>query len=400
MPFLSKDWRGPGEEWVRYQGGWEMKKCFQSVKTEKKSSLTSDIPVAPTAASDPTPSKCHVKRLLRIFEMKLANNSFKRAPSVDEEDYEEIQEETQKTTLDEEEDERDKIEEVKVICPSYPVVVKCTKEIAGFNELAEGILRLDFPGALRDVRRFRYVARVVHILLRHDKLRTLSGAAQKLLFRLLEEMADVVYENQSHEDVLHSLLQELHSTMAIYNVWGSHLGSARLFQEHVERRRKITEFVERMQDRYKQDLMPCSLDHPNLVQILPEECVREVLLRLSDKKDLTNASRTCIVMESIVKEKRIWRELVQAHFTKPQIECLLKQHPNFKESGDWKSLYDSLRKKWDPKETFGDLPYLCRSCCSLYWRSLEHICQLELAEREVTEDVPIMPNTFLSFFSV
>ena len=25
MPFISKDWRSPGEEWVKYDGGWEKK---------------------------------------------------------------------------------------------------------------------------------------------------------------------------------------------------------------------------------------------------------------------------------------------------------------------------------------------------------------------------------------
>ena len=28
MPFISKDWRSPGEEWVRYEGGWELKKTI------------------------------------------------------------------------------------------------------------------------------------------------------------------------------------------------------------------------------------------------------------------------------------------------------------------------------------------------------------------------------------
>ena len=31
MPFLSKDWRSPGEEWVRYEGGWEKRKTVVSV---------------------------------------------------------------------------------------------------------------------------------------------------------------------------------------------------------------------------------------------------------------------------------------------------------------------------------------------------------------------------------
>ena len=25
MPFVGKDWRSPGEEWVKYDGGWEKK---------------------------------------------------------------------------------------------------------------------------------------------------------------------------------------------------------------------------------------------------------------------------------------------------------------------------------------------------------------------------------------
>ena len=26
MPFISKDWRGPGEDWIKSQDGWEIKK--------------------------------------------------------------------------------------------------------------------------------------------------------------------------------------------------------------------------------------------------------------------------------------------------------------------------------------------------------------------------------------
>ena len=39
----------------------------------------------------------------------------------------------------------------------------------------------------------------------------LSGAAQKILFRLLEVMAETVYENQRNEHVLRKLLDELNA---------------------------------------------------------------------------------------------------------------------------------------------------------------------------------------------
>ena len=75
----------------------------------------------------------------------------------------------------------------------------------------------------------------------------LSGAAQKILFRLLEVMAETVYENQRNEHVLRKLLDELNATMTIYHVWGSHLGGTSLFKQHLESRRKITDMVEKMQ---------------------------------------------------------------------------------------------------------------------------------------------------------
>ena len=40
MPFLSKDWRSPGEKWVRYGGGWEMRKTVWATHREGANTLT------------------------------------------------------------------------------------------------------------------------------------------------------------------------------------------------------------------------------------------------------------------------------------------------------------------------------------------------------------------------
>ena len=36
MPFLSQDWRGPGEDWVRGQDGWEIVRRCDNVREEEK----------------------------------------------------------------------------------------------------------------------------------------------------------------------------------------------------------------------------------------------------------------------------------------------------------------------------------------------------------------------------
>ena len=51
-------------------------------------------------------------------------------------------------------------------------------------------------------------------------------------------------------------MDELQTTMTIYRVWGSHLGSSQLFKQHLESRRRITEFVEKVQVRKVSTYIP------------------------------------------------------------------------------------------------------------------------------------------------
>jgi len=254
----------------------------------------------------------------------------------------------------------------------------------------------------------------MYLLFAHDKLSVLPGAAQKVLFRMLEEMANTVYKSNANEHVFRKLMDELQTTMTIYRVWGSHLGSSQLFKQHLESRRRITEFVEKVQVEYKQDLATPSA---GLVSALPEECIREILLRLSDPRDLEASSKTCETMKAVASEKRVWRELVQTHFTKMQIEFVLQEKPQLKDSKDWKELYGSLRRKFGLREEFTEMVMLCRKCCALFWKNLGHPCFVFDSDFDFDSDdsnnsnqsnqskssdqlIPVSPKSFLTFFSV
>ena len=50
------------------------------------------------------------------------------------------------------------------VAPYCPITVKSTREIAGFNGLAEALLRLDFIRAVSDIRRFHYVSHLMFLL--------------------------------------------------------------------------------------------------------------------------------------------------------------------------------------------------------------------------------------------
>jgi len=232
---------------------------------------------------------------------------------------------------------------------------------------------------LRDVRRFNYVVSLMQLLFSHDKLSQLPGAAQKVLFRMLEVVADTVYSNDGskkedggrrNEHVLRRLLEQLHTTMAIYHVWGSpFLGGGHLIKQHRDTRHKITGFVEKMQTEFKQDLAA-----PGMVDRLPEECIREILLRLNDPGDILRAGQSCVTMDKIACEKRVWRELVQTHFTKNQIEFILTEKPELKDNKDWQALHTALRRRYGIRQNFTEMLMLCRRCCALFWKSIGHPC--------------------------
>jgi F-box protein 25/32 len=157
-----------------------------------------------------------------------------------------------------------------------------------------------------------------------------------------------------------------------------------------------------------------------MVNCLPEECIREILLRLSDSKDLECAGRACLTMNTIAREKRVWRELVQTHFNKQQVEYILENRPVLRENRDWKQLYQSLKRRFGLREDFTEVVMLCRKCSALYWQSLGHPCFIPIDQlteetsgrnwnfNHITEEqqqesewcIPLTPLAFLSFFSV
>lgn len=72
--------------------------------------------------------------------------------------------------------------------PYCHITLKSTKEVAGFNTISEAFYRLDFCNAIRDIRRFNYICKLLHLLITQN-LTSLSGAATKVLFNLLEQVA-------------------------------------------------------------------------------------------------------------------------------------------------------------------------------------------------------------------
>ncbi|KAI5719022.1 hypothetical protein M8J76_003926 [Diaphorina citri] len=357
MPFISKDWRSPGEEWVKTDEGWEKKKILECDRRLQNEIL----------------QRCSE----RIDEANEINSWIQEVFAY------------LSTTID----------SPSKLQPHCHITIKCTREIAGFNRLSDAFKRLDFRSAVHDVRRFNYIIKLLDILITY-KLSTLSGCAQKVLFNILEDVAYQVSHSQQNIHTLNNLLRQL-KVMIDCACWGKPLGSTQLWENHLVTINRILSIANRIQIRE-----PGADQFPKM-EHLPEEVVREVLLRLTDHKDLENSSKAYSVMARVVDEQRIWRELTQFHFTQQQISFVLNTMPSPVQ--DWQAVYHKLRKAFGLREEYAEMIQLCRNCRCLFWKSIGHPCIAEKdpAFQEKLEDVdksslhvPIPPQAFLRFFSL
>ncbi|XP_055311220.1 F-box only protein 25 [Sitodiplosis mosellana] len=409
MPFISKDWRSPGEAWVKTDDGWEKLKVLECGKRKRCSSEPCD-----TSESWSNPSN----------------------------------------GLGDDDSETD-------IPPHCHITLRCTREIAGFNGLGEAVKRLDFRSSVRDRRRFQYVCSLLRLLVSNKGIASLPGSAQRMLLQMLEEVATHVSDSQQNINVLRGLAIQLQKIVNQENqkCWGKPLGSEILWKGHVETIQRIQEMA--TQIKIKE---PGPDVYPKL-QDLPEECVREIILRINDHRDLEASSAAWTLMAALASEQRVWRELTQFHFTKPQIDQMIqKQFANNNDSNkvsndrnnssttnsnsqqnaanssnqrndvnsnsvnstenktskrfqtkDWQKIYHALRRKYGIREDYqySEILALCRFCCCLFWPSAGHPCIADQSpdyrarlkeaaggDTAINEFQPVPPAQFLKYFSL
>lgn len=316
--------------------------------------------------------------------------------------------------------------------PHCHITIKCTREIAGFNGLSDAFKRLDFRNAVRDIRRFNYICKLLDILITQN-LTTLSGCAQKVLFAMLEEVAFQVSVSQQNIHTLNKLLDDLRKTLLEYYCWGRPLGSTVLWAQHLRTIDRIHAIANRIEIQE-----PGEEVRPKL-EDLPEECIREILLRLADHRDVERASGAYPLMRQLAAEQRVWRELCQFHFTRQQLEFILasrgvggigpvgaialptaaglptggQQAADLQQRRDWQQTYHRLRRQFGLREDYAEILQLCRNCRCLFWESLGHPCIADqdpgFRERlgggggnidHKSVYVPVTPQAFLKFFSL
>lgn len=340
MPFLGRDWRSPGDQWVRTTEGWERLGLWR------------------------------MKLFENLNESVLGRRLLKLASC----DY------SDRLTLNGQED-----MDVPLV-QSYVLVKEVSKEQSMRITIAEAMTRLDMEGAVRNQRRFNYVTKLLLYLIQ-NKLSSLSGMAQKIIFNILQQTVQQSIKYNKHQRTVNQLLDEM--SAALNRGRYDHVGSYQMWESHMMAVERLRNMLNESKIREREE------DGGLTISDLPDDVLRQIMLRLADHRDLVNTGLTDMRSFSLSEENSFWRNLCLYHFTNKQWLSVFRRGEDIESIG-WKRLYTRLAKRYGMKEVFAEMLYLCRHCNALFWESSGHPCPVSNMEPQST---PVSVQKFVKLIT-
>ncbi|XP_069462170.1 F-box only protein 25 isoform X5 [Ambystoma mexicanum] len=359
MPFLGQDWRSPGWSWMKTEDGWKRCEFYSEdfeIENNQHNSHTLNLEVEDPEVFDEHCEFEVKKRKKDHFNNNTQSHYFFREKwiYVHKESTREVQRSTCRLT---------NVEELTSAQRAGERSHKHSSSIQrhGYCTLGEAFNRLDFSSAIKDIRRFNYVVKLLHLIAK-SQLTSLSGAAQKNYFNILEKIVLKVLEDHHNPRNIKELLQDLSSTLCILI---REVGKSVLIGN-------INVWIYRLETilRWQQQLLNLQMTQqvqsgPSLVD-LPLHMQNNILHRFSDGWDIINLGQVTPTLHFLSEDCHLWKKLCQYHFSEKQF----RRRFIISEQGhvNWKLMYFALQKYYPKKEHYGDTLHFCRHCSILFWK--------------------------------
>ncbi|XP_054474533.1 F-box only protein 25 isoform X1 [Anoplopoma fimbria] len=326
MPFLGKDWRSPGWSWTKTEHGWRRVFLYGHELEDNREIDLKEV-------CNDNNENLFVEDVCELATSKrkkdLYNNSTKsQFVFVDKWIY---------------------------------VQSRSTKERHVYSTLGEALNRLDFSSAIQDLRRFNYVAKLFQLIAR-TQLTSLSGAAQKNYFNILEKIVRKVLDDHYNPRLVKDLLQDLSLTLHNFTIHVGRcvlVGNVNIWMCRQETIHKWKQQVDNLQ-------FPKQMCNSMTFNDLPLHMQDKILGKLSDAYDIINVGQAMPALHSLSEDRILWKKLCHFHFSDKQFcrNLVLSRSDKV----DWKLMYFTLKRYYPMKEQYGDTLHFCKNCNVLFWK--------------------------------
>uniref|UniRef100_A0A3Q2VAT8 F-box only protein 25 n=1 Tax=Haplochromis burtoni TaxID=8153 RepID=A0A3Q2VAT8_HAPBU len=331
MPFLGKDWRSPGWSWTKTEDGWKRIILFGDVLEDNNGEI--DLKELCNGNNENlfVGDVCELSTTKR--KKDFYNNNTKSQCEFH-------------------------------LCAHVFSDVYLQRH--GYCTLGEALNRLDFSSAIQDLRRFNYVAKLFQLIAR-SQLTSLSGAAQKNYFNILEKIVRKVLEDHYNPRLVKELLQDLSSTLHSLTIHGRCVlvGNVNIWLCRLETIVKWQQELNNLQ-------IPKQMCTGMTFSDLPLHMQNKILYKFSDACDIINLGQATPTLHILSENNTLWKKLCLFHFSdRPFCRTLaITRNDNV----DWKLMYFTLQKHYPMKEQYGDTLHFCKHCSILFWKDFGHPC--------------------------
>ncbi|XP_077990874.1 F-box only protein 32-like [Glandiceps talaboti] len=345
MPFLGLDWRAPGQNWVRTRKGWEKLIALRE-------NLNRHI------------QKLVKHRLLLLNEKQTSQTSDKAEklfllPS-DKEPISEIENNNCVAMENRNENKDDRaVEQKERDKPLYLLIPRGRSGLHGFINMSEVMTKLDFGFVAKDTRKFNYVCKSLELIIT-DYFNDVNGTSQKHVFNVIGQIVNYVGETTLNMKRIKCLLKLVEEALkeSKYN----HVGSLKVWEKKLTTVQKWREELNAVQLPERED------DGEMQLLDLPDDCLRQIIDRISDHRDLVNLGATNYKFNRLCNKENVWRKLCSYHFAEKQIWSAL---PICEDDVVWQLVYSKLIKQHKRREVYAEQLKLCNRCHSVYWDELQ-----------------------------
>ncbi|CAK8697860.1 unnamed protein product [Clavelina lepadiformis] len=376
MPFLGKDHRAPGHQWIKAGSSrWEKREPNFSVVFE-------------------TVPKSHVKKVIEKFLRQMLQKKYQSS-------Y---------TNLTSAPVSKSSVREETTW---LQVGLKGSKEIHGYTTLGEMIRRLDLAGGAALPYRFPYILNIAELIV-YEKISNLSGTALTNLFVLIDALLMQVLETKRGIRQLNRILNKLMAFMQ------RRMSQKSFFSSRLSRIRNIDQ-IRDWQMQLKLIHIPQRIDQQATLCDLPVEVQRKIVHCFTDYRDINSVSLVNKTLHKICNEASTWIVLTYKNYSNENIENAKKalhrkttrklkesgknmeicNTENFISTEEWKSIHAVCRRLdnkmynyffnmlfhtttyffnirlFEKKEDLYEDPLLyCRRCSVLFWEVSYFCCNV------------------------
>ncbi|XP_058469865.1 F-box only protein 25 isoform X1 [Solea solea] len=368
MPFLGKDWRSPGLSWTKTEHGWT-RTDLCGHKLQDNNRVVKSSQVNPNRLCSGNQENVLVEDVCELA-----------------------------TTKRKKEFHNNNTKSQFVYSDKWIYVLKgYSKERPGYCTLGEALNRLDFSVAIQDLRRFDYVAKLFQLIAR-SKLSSLSGAAQKNYFNILEKIVRKVLDDHYNPRLVRELLQDLSLTLQDLNILVGQcvlVGNVNIWCDRIET-------IQNWQQQLNNLQVPEKLYTGISFDDLPLHMQNKIFFNLSNACDIVSLGKASSSLLSLSENPILWKELCHFHFSDKEFcrNLVLTKADNL----DWKLMYFTLKKYYPMREQYGDTLHFCKHCHVLFWKDHHLAVLLKDSGHPCTVNdpdscvMPVSPQHFIDLF--